>query len=91
MWKKELADPALNYTATGAPLAIKDKVIVGIAGAEGGIRGFLDAYDAQHGRAALAILDRAGAGRAGRRDVGRRLVGERRSVDLADRVVTIPS
>ncbi len=41
--------PALNYTATGAPLAIKDKVIVGIAGAEGGIRGFLDAYDAKTG------------------------------------------
>ena len=49
LWKKALADPALNYTATGAPLAIKDKVIVGIAGAEGGIRGFLDAYDAKTG------------------------------------------
>ncbi len=49
LWKKPLADPALNYTATGAPLVVKDKVIVGIAGAEGGIRGFLDAYDAQSG------------------------------------------
>ena len=49
LWKKDLADPGLNYTATGAPLAIKDKVIVGIAGAEGGIRGFLDAYDAKTG------------------------------------------
>src|SRR5262249_14388187 len=48
-WKKPLADPAMNYTATGAPLAVKDKVIVGIAGAEGGIRGFLDAYDAKTG------------------------------------------
>jgi alcohol dehydrogenase (cytochrome c) len=52
VWKKELADPALNYTATGAPLAVKDKVIVGIAGAEGGIRGFLDAYDAKTGERA---------------------------------------
>src|SRR5215510_4712910 len=49
LWKKELGDPGLNYTATGAPLAIKDKVIAGIAGAEGGIRGFLDAYDAKTG------------------------------------------
>jgi alcohol dehydrogenase (cytochrome c) len=49
LWKRELADPSLNYTATGAPLAIKDKVIVGIAGGEGGIRGFLDAYDARTG------------------------------------------
>ena len=31
------------------PLVIKDKLIVGIAGAEGGIRGFLDAYDAKTG------------------------------------------
>ena len=49
LWKKQIADPNLNYTATGAPLAVKDKVIVGIAGAEGGIRGFLDAYDAKTG------------------------------------------
>jgi alcohol dehydrogenase (cytochrome c) len=49
LWRKALADASLNYTATGAPLAIKDKVIVGIAGAEGGIRGFLDAYDAVTG------------------------------------------
>lgn len=52
VWKKELADPGLNYTATGAPLAVKDKVIVGIAGAEGGIRGFLDAYEAKTGERA---------------------------------------
>jgi alcohol dehydrogenase (cytochrome c) len=52
LWKKELADPGLNYTATGAPLAVKDKIIVGIAGAEGGIRGFLDAYDAKTGERA---------------------------------------
>jgi alcohol dehydrogenase (cytochrome c) len=52
LWKQELADPKLNYTATGAPLIVKDKVIVGIAGAEGGIRGFLDAYDAKTGKRA---------------------------------------
>jgi alcohol dehydrogenase (cytochrome c) len=52
VWKKQLADPGLNYTATGAPLAVKDKIIVGIAGAEGGIRGFLDAYDAKTGERA---------------------------------------
>jgi alcohol dehydrogenase (cytochrome c) len=52
LWKKTIADPALNYTATGAPLAVKDKVIVGVGGAEGGIRGFLDAYDANTGERA---------------------------------------
>ncbi|MBI3678830.1 MAG: PQQ-dependent dehydrogenase, methanol/ethanol family [Acidobacteria bacterium] len=52
LWKKDIADPALNYSATAAPLAIKDKVIIGIAGAEAGIRGFLDAYDAKTGERA---------------------------------------
>jgi len=52
LWKKDMADPALNYSATAAPLAINGKVIAGIAGAEGGIRGFLDAYDAKTGERA---------------------------------------
>jgi alcohol dehydrogenase (cytochrome c) len=52
LWRQELGDPKLNYTGTGAPLIVKDKVIVGIAGGEGGIRGFLDAYDAKTGRRA---------------------------------------
>ncbi len=51
-WKRDLGDPAMNYTATAAPLVIKDKVIVGIAGADGGVRGFLDAYDAKTGERA---------------------------------------
>src|SRR5439155_1397483 len=50
--ERDLGDPNANYTATAAPLVVKDKVIVGIAGAEGGIRGFLDAYDAKTGERA---------------------------------------
>ena len=38
-----------GYTGTAAPLVVQDKVIVGIAGAEYGVRGFLDAYDASTG------------------------------------------
>ncbi|MGH9675434.1 MAG: pyrroloquinoline quinone-dependent dehydrogenase [Bryobacteraceae bacterium] len=49
LWRKDIADPAMNYTATGAPLVVKDKLIVGIAGAEGGIRGFLDGYSPKTG------------------------------------------
>jgi alcohol dehydrogenase (cytochrome c) len=41
-----------GYTGTAAPLVVKDKVIVGIAGAEFGIRGFLDAFDADTGKKA---------------------------------------
>ena len=39
-----------GYAATGAPLAVKDKVIVGMAGGEHSISGFLDAYDAATGK-----------------------------------------
>ena len=71
-WDVEVADYKAAYSITAAPLVVKDKIIVGIAGAEYGIRGFLDAYDAKTGKKSLALLDSAGAGRAGQRDlVGR--------------------
>ena len=34
-----------GYTITGAPLALKGKIIVGMSGGEMGVRGWLDAYD----------------------------------------------
>ena len=48
-WEAQSADPATGYSKTAAPLVIGDKVISGIAGGEYGIRGFLDAYDANTG------------------------------------------
>ena len=48
----EIDDHTKSYTATVAPLIVKDKVIVGIAGAEYGIRGFIDAFDANTGKKA---------------------------------------
>jgi alcohol dehydrogenase (cytochrome c) len=52
LWKTEIYDYASSggYAATGAPLIVKDKVIVGMAGGEHSISGFLDAYDAATGR-----------------------------------------
>jgi alcohol dehydrogenase (cytochrome c) len=50
LWDVTVADVADGYSMTGAPLAVKDKIIVGIAGGEFGVRGFLDAYDAQSGK-----------------------------------------
>ena len=47
-----MADPKLGYSGTGAPLAVKDKIIVGMAGGEFGVRGFIDAYDAKTGKCA---------------------------------------
>lgn len=51
-WKKQLADYRDGYTATVAPLLVKDKVIAGISGGEYGIRGFLDAFDVRTGERA---------------------------------------
>ncbi len=48
-WSTVVGDNALGFSMTGAPLAIDGKVIVGVAGAEAGIRGYLDAYDAETG------------------------------------------
>src|SRR5437870_975695 len=52
LWKTEMYDytAAGGYAAPGAPLAVKDKVIVGMAGGERGVSGFLDAYDAATGK-----------------------------------------
>ena len=38
-----------GYSKKAAPLVVGDRIITGIAGGEFGIRGFLDAYDAQTG------------------------------------------
>ena len=48
---KEVSDIyKMAYSATVAPLAVKGKIIIGISGAEYGIRGFIDAYDAKTGK-----------------------------------------
>jgi alcohol dehydrogenase (cytochrome c) len=48
-WTRQVADPTLGYSLTLAPIVYKNIVIVGTSGAEYGIRGFVQAYDAQTG------------------------------------------
>jgi PQQ-dependent dehydrogenase (methanol/ethanol family) len=50
LWETQVADTMEGYSVTAAPLAVKDKIIVGVAGGEHGIRGFLDAYDPKTGK-----------------------------------------
>src|SRR5262249_25848966 len=52
VWDTAAEDSRKGYSFTLAPLVVKDKVIVGVAGGEFGIRGFIDAYDAQTGKRA---------------------------------------
>src|SRR5687768_5385341 len=49
MWDKTVADYKAGYSLTAAPLAVKNKIVLGMAGGEYGVRGFLDAYDAKTG------------------------------------------
>ncbi len=51
-WETEIADPEFGYSETLAPTVYKDKIIVGISGAEYGIRGFVSAYDGKTGKLA---------------------------------------
>jgi alcohol dehydrogenase (cytochrome c) len=64
-WDVAVADYKTAYSITLAPLALRDKVIVGIAGAEFGIRGFLDAYDARTGKRAWRFWTVPGPGEPG--------------------------
>jgi alcohol dehydrogenase (cytochrome c) len=50
VWKATVGDYKQQYSMTHAPLVIKDKVIVGVAGGEHGIRGYIEAYNANTGR-----------------------------------------
>ncbi|MGH9692691.1 MAG: PQQ-binding-like beta-propeller repeat protein, partial [Bryobacteraceae bacterium] len=50
LWKVVDGDPKKGETGTGAPLVTKDKVIIGISGAEFGVRCHVTAYDINSGK-----------------------------------------
>jgi len=52
IWNTEVASAAAGYAITHAPLVLKDKVIIGTAGGEYGIRGFIAAYNVKTGKEA---------------------------------------
>ncbi len=49
VFTKQIVDPTGGYSLTHAPLVLKDKLIVGSAGGEYGIRGFIAALDPKNG------------------------------------------
>ncbi|MEI7949886.1 MAG: PQQ-dependent dehydrogenase, methanol/ethanol family [Gammaproteobacteria bacterium] len=64
-WNIEIADASLGYSLTVAPLVIGNKVIVGPAGGEYGIRGFIAAYDVETGKELWKFNTVPGPGEAG--------------------------
>ena len=50
VWRTKSSDPKDGYSMTVAPLVANGVVIAGVAGAEYGIRGYLEGFDAQTGK-----------------------------------------
>lgn len=51
-WITKVVDYRDGYTMTGAPLALEDRIVVGVAGGEFGARGFIAAFSAADGKLA---------------------------------------
>jgi alcohol dehydrogenase (cytochrome c) len=66
LWETRFADHLKGYSATAAPLIVKNLVVTGMAGAEFGTRGFIDAYDAETGKQAWRFYTVPGDGEPGR-------------------------
>ncbi len=65
VWERKIAEPAIAETLTIAPLIVRDFAIVGTAGGERGIRGFIEATDLNTGKAAWRTYTIPGAGEPG--------------------------
>jgi len=65
LWDAKVGEAKSAYAMTLAPLVVKDKVIVGVAGAEYGIRGYIAAYDAKTGKEAWKAYTIPGPGEPG--------------------------
>jgi alcohol dehydrogenase (cytochrome c) len=65
LWDTHVARVQSGYTMTGAPLVVRDHVIVGVAGGEYGIRGFLASYNAYTGKLEWKFYTTAGPGDPG--------------------------
>src|ERR1700722_8936100 len=55
IWDIPYAEGNKNYGATGAPLILKDKVLVATSGGDDGVRGFLAAFDINTGKRAWRL------------------------------------
>jgi alcohol dehydrogenase (cytochrome c) len=64
-WDVEVADWRQGYSMTSAPLAIDDRIVVGIAGGDLGIRGFITAYSASDGAQQWKFYTVPGPGQPG--------------------------
>ena len=69
VWRTKSSDPKDGYSMTVAPLVANGVVIAGVAGAEYGIRGYLEGFDAQTGKSLWRTYTIPDEGRARLRDL----------------------
>ncbi|HEV2731685.1 MAG TPA: PQQ-dependent dehydrogenase, methanol/ethanol family [Terriglobales bacterium] len=65
VWDTSAVDYKDGYSFTLAPLAVKNSIVVGVSGGEYGIRGFIDAYDADTGKRKWRFYTVPGPGEPG--------------------------
>src|SRR5690348_10736707 len=65
VWERKVADPALGETLTLALLVVRDVAIVGAAGGEFGIRGYIDGTDLNTGQQLWRTFTIPGKGEPG--------------------------
>jgi alcohol dehydrogenase (cytochrome c) len=65
IWETLVTSPSGGYSMSGAPLVVNHSVIVGIAGGEFRIRGFLAAYDVSTGQEQWKFYTIPGPGESG--------------------------
>ena len=65
VWEKQVEDYLAGYYMTLAPLAVDDKIMVGVSGGEFGIRGFIQAFNAESGDSLWKTFTVPGPGEPG--------------------------
>ena len=84
VWETAVEAPGIGYAMSGAPLAIRGKIIIGDGGGEYASRGFLVALDAKTGKEVLALLHDARYRRARRQHLAGQNLPARRRRPLDD-------
>ncbi len=69
VWETNLSTDQPEVQITAAPLAVKDKIIVGAAGGDRGVRDFIGGARCRDRQAAVAQIHHSGARRARQRDL----------------------
>jgi alcohol dehydrogenase (cytochrome c) len=90
IWKQKFADYKEGYTGIIAPLVANGVVITGMAGGDRTTRGFLDGWEPETGKKAMAPVHHTRSGRTRLRNLAQRYARRmeiRRWGDLAERFI----